>query len=359
VLALASVGGVWLISFALVAANVAITLILVSRRAAPAVAAAVTGAAAAAAGPVIFALTPPAAAAGQTSVALVQPGLVHNPKLRTRASQRLTEGLVRRSRRGGARPDLIAWGESSVGFYLQADRSLLTSIERLSAREGAQILVNQDSLHDGKKTKVAVLVGPRGIDGTYTKTRLVPFGEYIPFRQALSWLTSISRAAPVDMAPGPGAHVMRVTLPGGRPMMIGPLICFESAFPDMSTFQGTWALAQHASLGAVRAAETGRPVVQAALTGDSAAFDPRGRRLAWMGETSIGVTTVRLTLPAPSSRTPYDRLGDYVLWTAVAVAALSALIALARRYGLLGGKTGARGGGEAQYDLESGLHVPG
>ena len=77
------------------------------------------------------------------------------------------------------------------------------------------------------------------------------------------------------------------------------LICFESAFPDMSrvdarhgaqlivyqtsdsTFQASWAPAQHASLGALRAAETGRPVVQAALTGVSAAFDAQGRLLAW------------------------------------------------------------------------------
>ena len=36
------------------------------------------------------------------------------------------------------------------------------------------------------------------------------------------------------MIPGTGAHVMRVTLPGGRPLTIGVLICFESAFPDMS-----------------------------------------------------------------------------------------------------------------------------
>ena len=104
------------------------------------------------------------------------------------------------------------------------------------------------------------------------------------------------------------------------------LICFESAFPDMSrvdtdlgaqlivyqsatsTFQGTWGPDQHASLGAVRAAETGRPVVQAALTGVTAAFDARGRLLAWMGQSSHGVVTVRLGLPAASARTFYDRV---------------------------------------------------
>jgi apolipoprotein N-acyltransferase len=176
----------------------------------------------------------------------------------------------------------------------------------------------------------------------------VPFGEYIPFRQQLSWLTSISKAAAVNMIPGSGAHNLVASVPGGRPLRIGVLTCFESAFPDMSrvdtdhgaqviiyqtadsTFQDTWALAQHASLGAVRAAETGRPVVQAALTGDSAAFDDRGRLLSWYGPSRVGVDVVRLGLPSASVRTPYDRLGDYVPWTAVGIALVTAVIALTR-----------------------------
>jgi len=314
---------------------------------------------------------------------------VSNPVLRAAASQRLTAGLSpslghsASSGHGGSlngvRPDLIVWGESSVAFSLQADRALLRTIEKLSAADGAEILVDQDSRANGKQSKVAVLVGPTGIDGTYTKTRLVPFGEYIPFRAALSWLTKISKAASVNMVPGDGAHTLRVTEPGGRALTIGPLICFESAFPDMSrvdtshgaqvivyqtadsTFQGTGAPAQHASLGALRAAETGRPVVQAALTGDSAAFDARGRMVAWMGETQRGVTAVRLTLPAATSRTPYDRLGDYVPPAAAGVAALFALAWLAGRIRRRRsrGKGGYAGDDGAQYDAGTGLHVPG
>jgi apolipoprotein N-acyltransferase len=377
VLALASVGGVWLVSFVLVASNVAIVVAVTSPRWTARAAAAIVAAAVVAAGPLTFALSGPAPVTGAATIALVQPGVVDSPKLRVDASQRLTTNLVRRRSAIGATPDLIVWGESSVAYHLDSDRSLLRSIEKISAIDDTQILVNQDSEHDGSKSKVAVLVGPGGIAGTYTKTRLVPFGEYIPFRSALSWLTDISKAAPVNMVPGTGAHVLQVTEPGGEPLTIGPLICFESAFPDMSrvdtdhgaqvivyqtsdpTFQGTWALAQHAALDAVRAAETGRPVVQAALTGDSDAFDPRGRQLAWLNQTQRGVITVKLSLPATTYRTIYDQLGDYVPWTATGVVVLAGVGGLWRLRGRRPGKGGATGPDTAEYDSGNGLHVSG
>jgi hypothetical protein len=60
------------------------------------------------------------------------------------------------------------------------------------------------------------------------------------------------------------------------------------------------------------------------------AFDARGRLLAWKGSSFRGVALVRLALPPTSARTLYDQLGDYVPWTAVAIAALAAAIALQR-----------------------------
>ncbi len=345
VLALAAVGGVWLVSFALVAANTGLVVLITDGRGQVRLVGAVAVAAAVAAGPAAFARTTPPSASRTVTIAMVQPGVVHNPRIRVNASQRLSAGL----RQNHA--DLIVWGESSVGSDLDTDAALAGRLERLSAADGAQLLVNQDSIApDGAKSKVAVLVGSNGIDGRYVKTRLVPFGEYIPFRQQFGWLARISKAAPQNMIPGTGARVMRVTSPGGRPLTIGVLICFESAFPDMSrveaaqgaqvivyqtsdsTWQASWewVLAQHAALGALRAAETGRPVVQAALTGDSAAFDARGRLLAWAGPGKHGLILVRLRASAAAGRTVYDRFGDYVPWTATGIAALAAAIALIR-----------------------------
>jgi len=81
----------------------------------------------------------------------------------------------------------------------------------------------------------------------------------------------------------------------------------------------------------------------------TAAFDARGRLLAWMGQSSRGVVTVRIGLPAASARTVYDRFGDYVPWSALAVVVLSALVMFANSRGFPGRRAGAKRGDEAQY----------
>jgi apolipoprotein N-acyltransferase len=434
VLALAAIGGTWLVSVALLLANTGLLLVAGVLRpalltgtpppaatpaaappaadAAPAAAAGPPAgaaglaagrrialgalgvaavAAAAGSGPLAFALTAPFPAVRTMTIALVQPGDVQNPVQRVDASEALTKEFSANGALAADHPNLIVWGESSVADDLTLDHGLLRQIEQLSATDHAEILANQDSTVPGPsdspsggsdsntaggQEKVAVLVSPSGIQGRYVKTRLVPFGEYIPFRNQLSWLTDISKAAPSNMIPGTGAHTLTVTTtPNGKPLTIGVLICFESAFPDMSrvetdqgaqvivyqsatpTFQGTWGPDQHGSLGALRAAETGRPVVQAALTGDTVAFDARGRELAWLGQDGSGVVTIRLDLPAAAARTFYDKAGDYVMWTGVAITGLAALVLFARRRGILGNTTGVGSGATAEYDEDTGQPV--
>ena len=132
------------------------------------------------------------------------------------------------------------------------------------------------------------------------------------------------------------------------------VIVYQSSTP---TFQGTWGPDQHASLAALRAAETGRPVVQAALTGDTVAFDARGRELAWLGQQQHGVVTVHLDLAAAADQTFYDRAGDYVMWTGVGVTGLAALVMLARWRGFLGNNTGIGDGSTAECDADTGEPV--
>ncbi|GAA2821343.1 apolipoprotein N-acyltransferase [Kitasatospora sp. CM 4170] len=360
-LALASAGGIWLVSAAVVAVNTGVLIALTAARWQPRALAALATVLVLAAGPALFALRAAPARAGEATVALVQPGIVEDPQARFEASAAATAAL------GGRPVDLVVWGESSTTADLDHDPAALDRLRRLSALTGAEVLAGEDARKaDGRISKDAVLVSPDGIVDRYRKIRLVPFGEYIPLRPALGWIAGVSRAAGENRAPGTAFHLLPSTDRTGAPLPVGALVCFESAFPDMaraaandgarvlvyqsstSTFQRTWAPEQHVSLAAIRAAETGRPAVQASLTGVSAAFDAQGRELARLGTGSTGTLTVRLPLTAATTATWYDRVGDVVPAAALLVTAVAAVAggAARRRRRAAGAEPGTEAGAE-------------
>ncbi|MFD5464145.1 apolipoprotein N-acyltransferase [Kitasatospora sp. NPDC127059] len=340
ILGLASAGGIWLVSAAVAAVNTGVLIVLTAVHRRPRALAALVTVLVLAAGPLLFALRPAPTGAGAVTVALVQPGIVEDPQARFDASARATADLV------GQPVDLVVWGESSTTADLDRDPAALDALRRLAGTTGAELLAGEDARKaDGRISKDAVLVSPDGVVDRYRKIRLVPFGEYIPLRPLFGWIAGVSRAAGENRAPGTAFHVLPATDRSGRPLPVGALICFESAFPDMartaardgarvlvyqsstSTFQHTWAPEQHVSLAAIRAAETGRPAVQASLTGVSAAFDAQGRELARLGTDGTGALTVRLPLTAPGTLTWYDRIDDVVPLGALLVTAGAAVTA--------------------------------
>ncbi len=94
--------------------------------------------------------------------------------------------------------------------------------------------------------------------------------------------------------------------------------------------------------------------MQAALTGDTVAFDARGRQLAWLGQDDRGAVTVTVSLPAKAATTFYDQAGDYVMWSGVGIAVFAALVMLLRRRHFLANTSGVGGGRTAEYDADTG-----
>jgi apolipoprotein N-acyltransferase len=326
-LASAALGGVWLTGFLVVVMNVALVAFCLTDRAGIRLALAVMAAAALAVGPVWAAAVPGPGLGDVVRVGVVQPGDMGGRQGRLERQVRLTVALA------PMQPALVVWGESSVGYDLARSPDVGSELVDLARRTDADVLVNVDALTaDGRILKTSTLVTPEGLDGSYVKTRLVPFGEYIPLRNVLGWVADVSDAAEVDRGRGDGPVVLR-----SGEVTFGPLICFESTFPDMSrrevglgsellvyqtattTFQGTWAQPQHAAVAAVRAAELGRPAVHAALTGTTAVFDDEGRRLLWIAPGEQTSTVVDVTLA--DRRTPYAVAGDWVLVFAAIVIA--------------------------------------
>ncbi|MFG3006855.1 apolipoprotein N-acyltransferase [Streptomyces calvus] len=329
-LRLASVGGVWLPSFLVVVVNVAVAvLVALPRCRVPAVAGLVATAAATSAA---WALPSRPGIDDRVRIALVQPGVVVGPERRFDREEQLTRELV------GQDLDLIVWGESSVGFDLRSRPDLARRLAALSRETGAEILVNVDARRSDRPGiyKSSVLIGPDGPTGDrYDKMRLVPFGEYVPARSLLGWATSVGEAAGEDRMRGSRQVVMDT----GDGPVVGPMVCFESAFPDMSrhlaengadvllaqsstsTFQQSWAPAQHASLAALRAAETGRPMVHATLTGVSAVYGPSGERVGPRIGTDTSAAQV-YEVPLAHGSTLYVRFGDWPLYAALLILAL-------------------------------------
>ncbi|WP_327412721.1 apolipoprotein N-acyltransferase [Streptomyces sp. NBC_01233] len=347
-LRLASVGGVWLVSLLVVAVNCALVLLLAVPGARIPAVAGITGCAVLTAVVWVWAAGP--AESGRLRVAVVQPGPVpdgpDSVERRFSVGERLTRPLA------GQRVDLVVWGESSVGEDLTARPDLARRLASLSAEVGAPLLVNVDARRADRPGiyKSAVLVGPGGPTGDrYDKMRLVPFGEYVPARALLGWATSVGKAAGEDRVPGAAPVVM--DLPArpdgaGAPtgVRLGPLVCFESAFPDMSrrltldgaslliaqsatsTFQESWAPAQHASLAALRAAENGRPMVHATLTGISVVHGPSGERIGAALPTSASAAAV-YEVPLARGTTLYGRFGDWPVGASLAALAVYCAVA--------------------------------
>ncbi|WP_431898930.1 apolipoprotein N-acyltransferase [Nonomuraea sp. bgisy101] len=338
VLGLAALGGVWLLSFTLVAVNAGLAIAVLQDAGLRARLAGGGAAVALAALAVCSGLVrPEPVVTGVMRVAGVQPGPVPGPERRVAAHLRLTGELA------GHDPDVVVWGQSSVALDPARRPDVDRLLRRAAAEVGADLLVNVDAADSsGRIAKSAYQYTPNGVVDTYVKQRLAPFGEYIPLRPVLGWIAGHTEAAEKDRITGAGLAVFEVA-----DRRVGPLISYESTFPDLrrglarrgvdvtitqgslTTFHGSWAHAQQASFEALRAVESGRPAVLVELDGTSAAFDARGGRLAWFPPDYRGAFVVNV--PLSVEETPYVRLGDWVPALAGGIALGAGAVAAARR----------------------------
>jgi len=223
-------------------------------------------------------------------------------------------------------PDLAVWPENSLSRDPAADPPLGAEVADSIRSVGAPTLVGaiRRAPGDDVYNQVLLYSGEGSIAGRYTKNHLVPFGEYVPYPSVLGW-TERYRRGNANLTRGKEIRLFDVD-----GVTVGTPICFENIFPDLfrqfvargaavmivttndSSFLFSPASRQHVIMSRLRAVETGRWVVQAAISGQSAIVDPRGRVVARTG--LFEQTILRATVPSSSARTLYVRWGDWFPW---------------------------------------------
>ena len=177
----------------------------------------------------------------------------------------------------------------------------------------------------------------------YDKVRLVPVGEYIPFKAILGSL--IKRLSPLRGEVEAGSSEQLVDTPWGR-FIMG--ICYESAYPATFRFQtaaggqlilsasnnshfAAYMSAQHHAQDVARAIESDRWAVRATNTGYSGFVDPNGRTI-WLSGINTYETHAE-TVYLRNTKTLYVLWGDWL--TSVLIITSLAICAKQQFYKLM------------------------
>lgn len=198
-------------------------------------------------------------------------------------------------------PDLIIGAESCFPgvFGQDLDADWIARLRKLVRQGNTATLVTANELEptfqlEGKPYhhyNSAFLLGPDGTTaGRYRKIRIVPFGEYIPYRYLERVLHAVVREPiPMDFEPGTEYTPLQ-----WRGVKFSPLICYESHYEELGAqlaksgarfftamsnvgWAGRSAMSwQSASMAVFLAVENRAPVAMATMTGPTGAIDAWG-----------------------------------------------------------------------------------
>lgn len=280
-------------------------------------------------------------------VALVQPNIELSQDRKYYALQ-YYEALpeyYRRAVKAGA--EWVIFPEAPNPFQYQEDFYFKTFWEREVDTYKSYLLFNTASLEadpDPLYFNSALLLGPDGKEiYRYDKIRLVPFGEYVPFK---NWFGAFLEPFVQEVAEfSPGEELQIGSIEGTQ---FATLICYEGIFPELSRLfarkgaqvfvsitNDSWygqstAPRQHLEMILFRSIETRKPFLRCANSGYSATIDYLGRSSQEIGLFEKGVLMTQVA--GNNYRTIYSYTGDWISIVVVVATFALALVGTKPRF---------------------------
>ncbi|MEA5052906.1 MAG: apolipoprotein N-acyltransferase, partial [Propionicimonas sp.] len=296
---------------------------------------------------------PPSQAQGVASVGWVQGGApgggvygLGPPRTSTTTQAAATRRLAADITAGRQpAPDFVVWPENSTDLDPGTDAPTGALVDASRAALGRPLLIG--AILDGpgpqeRRTASQWIDSDGTIGATYIKRSIVPFGEWIPYRDLLLPLIPALRYIGSQSVPGTQPGLLYVTLPDGRPVTLGVLSCFDVAFDPVvhdladaqllivqssnAMYQGTTQIEQQFAITRARAAELRREILVVTTSGVSGVIDPYGA--VTMRDTGPGPAYGVVELPLRVGTTPAARLGAQ-LERAVTIVTALWIVALA------------------------------
>jgi apolipoprotein N-acyltransferase len=235
--------------------------------------------------------------------------------------------------------NLIVWPESPAPFQ-DIDPQFLASMKSLAREAHAPIIVGNTGFASNPEAKSgytphnrASFITPDGAYiGHYDKMHLVPFGEYVPYKQLFFFAKDLLNEVGT-FEPGTRHSVFAT---GGH--TYGVFICYESIFGDEvrqyakqgadvlinisndGWYGDTSAPWQHLNMVRMRAIESHRWVLRATNTGVTAAINPYGR--VTVSAPRHIRTSIRVPFGYEHDLTFYSRYGDLFAYACALIATL-------------------------------------
>jgi apolipoprotein N-acyltransferase len=129
-------------------------------------------------------------------------------------------------------PPLLVWAENPAPFFFTRDPIFRTALENMARQTHAFVIANTIiplDARDDTITNTAVTLDPEGHEvSRYDKIHLVPFGEYVP-GWALPGLVHKITSEVGNFVPGSSYPVAKS--PDGN---IGVFICYEAIIPQLA-----------------------------------------------------------------------------------------------------------------------------
>jgi apolipoprotein N-acyltransferase len=286
-------------------------------------------------------------------VAVIQPNIAQSEKFSGEAQDRVMEQIGQLTElAASSQPHLILWPESATPGGLYSSQSIHDLVMDLVTQGDFSLLVGTVAadLASREDYNTATLLTEHGTQiQSYRKMHLVPFGEYLPFRQSFPLFAMVAGdLVPGDFTPGHDFTVLSLPKPA---LKFSALICFEDTLGDLTRqfvqngaqllvnitndgwFLKTAGAEQHLANSIFRAVENRRPLVRCANTGVSALIDPNGHvdRLS-LHPFESGFAVREFQVPAADTPlTFYSRHGEWFIHGCVILCALQIALSLARK----------------------------